>query len=75
MIKSIVEQEVIISEEQKEQNYWDRLNFDSHRWVEVSKGYFKCSFCHTNHTSVMPINGKPFCELNPYIRTTKMKLI
>ncbi len=74
MIKSFVSQELVLSEEEREKLYWDDLNFNSHRWVEYNKGYYKCSFCHNTHTSTMPTSQVSFCELNPYIKTTKMKL-
>jgi len=67
MIKPIQEPEVFLSEEQKEQMYWEELKFNSHRWIETAKGYYQCSFCNTSHTSTMPINGKELCKENPYI--------
>ncbi len=67
MVKSIQEIEIVLSEEQKEQMYWEELKFNSHRWIETSKGYYQCSFCNIFHTSVMPMNGKQLCKDNPYI--------
>lgn len=68
MFKPLKEQEIVFTEEQQEQMYWDNFNFESHRWVEFSKGYYECSFCKLIHTSTMPTNSKSFCQSNPYIK-------
>jgi hypothetical protein len=67
MIKSINEPEVVFTEEEQEQMYWDELKFNSHKWIETHKGYYRCFFCGTYHTSAMPINGKQLCKDNPFI--------
>jgi hypothetical protein len=68
MFKPLKEEEVVLTEEQQEQMYWDNFNFESHRWIEFNKGYYKCSFCNTFHSSIMPINAQSFCLSNPYIK-------
>jgi hypothetical protein len=67
MIKAIKEAEIIITEEQQELMYWEELKFNSHKWVETHKGYYKCSFCGTSHTSAMPMNGKTLCKDNIFL--------
>lgn len=68
MIIPIENPEIILTPEQQERSYWDNLRFNSHRWEEYSQGYYKCSFCESMHTSMMPINFKKLCEKNPYIK-------
>ncbi len=66
-MKAIKEAEVLLTEEQQELMYWEELKFNSHKWIEIHKGYYQCSFCEASHTSVMPINGKSLCKKNPFI--------
>lgn len=54
--------------EQEEKNYWDKLKFDSHKWVEFHEGYYECDFCKAIHTSVMPINHSVLCKENPHLK-------
>lgn len=68
MIKPIKEPEVFLSEAEQEQMYWDELRFNSHRWIEIAKGYYQCYFCNASHTSAMPMNKKELCKDNPYIK-------
>jgi len=56
-----------ITPDQREKMYWDRIIFDSHRWVEFSEGYFKCDFCGSLRTSSMPLSG-PMCKENPHLK-------
>jgi hypothetical protein len=67
MIVPIKNENYIMTPEQEEQMFWDNIKFHSHRWVESSKGYYKCSFCGRLHTSVMPTNIHPLCEKNENI--------
>jgi hypothetical protein len=68
MVKPLKEEEIVLTEEQKEQMFWDNFNFESHKWVEYQKGYYECSFCKSTHTSMMPTSSKSFCLSNPYIK-------
>jgi hypothetical protein len=68
MIKSIPNgEQPKLTEEQEEQQYWDFLKFNSHKWIETHKGYYTCEFCNTTHTSAMPMNGKTLCSKNTNI--------
>jgi hypothetical protein len=67
MIKQLEIEQPKLTEEQEEQQYWDSLKFNSHKWIEHTKGYYSCEFCNTNHTSVMPVNGHTLCSKNPHI--------
>lgn len=55
------------TQEQNELEYWDDMRFNTHRWVELAKGYFQCSFCKVYHTSTTPINIHPICSKNDYL--------
>ena len=68
MFKPLIEEEIVLTEEQKEEMFWDTFNFESHRWVEYQKGYYRCSFCNTFHSSTMPTNAQSFCTKNPFIK-------
>ena len=67
MIKQLEIEQLKLTEEQEEEQYWDLLKFNSHKWIETHKGYYSCEFCNTNHTSAMPMNGKTLCSKNPHI--------
>jgi hypothetical protein len=71
MIKQLEIEQPKLTEEQEEQQYWDSLKFNSHKWIEHTKGYYSCEFCNTNHTSVMPVNGHTLCSKNPHILNQK----
>jgi hypothetical protein len=68
MFITIKEESQEITPDQREKMYWDQLMFDSHRWVEYHKGYYKCEFCEASHTSSMPTNRGPMCKKNPYLK-------
>jgi hypothetical protein len=59
---------IIVTEEQKEKDYYDLLKFDSHKWIEQSNSYYQCEYCKINHTSMMSINGKSLCKENPHLK-------
>ena len=59
---------IIVTEEQKEKDYYDLLKFDSHKWIEQFNGYYQCEYCKINHTSMMSINGKSLCKENPHLK-------
>lgn len=67
MIVPLETHEHYMTPEQKELMYWDELRFNTHRWVELAKGYFQCSFCEVYHTSTTPINIHPICSKNDYL--------
>lgn len=62
-----IEEPQQLTPEQKEQMYWSTWGYDSHKWVEYEKGYYRCSFCDSYRTSMSFINNPPICEKNPYI--------
>jgi len=64
MIVPIKPQEYYYTEEQSEKEFWDDLRFHSHRWIQLSEGYFQCSFCKIFHTSKTPTNIHPLCNKN-----------
>ncbi len=59
---------LVLTEEEKERHYWDLLKYESHRWVEFSKGYYKCSFCDAIHTSLMHLGKYKICPENPNLK-------
>jgi hypothetical protein len=61
---------VTISPEQQEKNYWDKLKFDSHKFIEHHEGYHQCDFCKIWITSMMPLDvaGYSICKENPHLR-------
>ena len=63
----VTNEEIVLTAEQQEKLFWDNWKFESHRWLEHSKGYFTCDFCGVNHTSRMPLSIQNLCMKNPFI--------
>jgi hypothetical protein len=68
-----IKPEVEISKEEEERMYWERFNFDSHKWVEYHPNYFRCEFCELIHTSNISLDGFSICDKNPNLRFVKPK--
>lgn len=68
MFIQLPEPQFNLTPEEKEKRYWDEWRFNSHRFVEYSKGYAECSFCGAIHTSTTPINNFPICPENPFVK-------
>jgi hypothetical protein len=62
------DQQIVLTKEQEDQNYWDLFRYNSHKWVEQAKGYYQCEYCKRNHTSMMVIDKEPFCKENPHLK-------
>jgi len=55
--------------ETAEKMEWHNWAWNSHKWVEISKGYYQCSFCNARWTSVMPIGDNVrLCLHNPILK-------
>ena len=50
--------------------YWAQLKYDSHKWIEYPKGYYKCEFCDSIHTSVRTVDTVNICKKNPNLFPT-----
>ena len=61
----IKEDEIILTPEQQERMYWAQLKYDSHKWIEYHKGYYKCEFCDSIHTSMLSFENVNICKKNP----------
>jgi hypothetical protein len=61
----IKEEKITLSPEQQERMYWAKIKYDSHKWIEYYKGYYKCEFCDSTHTSVLTFDTVNICKKNP----------
>jgi hypothetical protein len=61
----IKEDEIILTPEQQERMYWAKIKYDSHKWIEYHKGYYKCEFCDLIHTSMLSFETVNICKKNP----------
>ncbi len=60
--------ELKIDSNDSEKMQWNNWAWNSHRWVEIQKGYFQCSFCKANWTSTTPIGDNVrLCLRNPIL--------
>ena len=66
----IKEDEIILTPEQQERMYWARIKYDSHKWIEYHKGYYKCEFCDLIHTSTLSFETVNICKKNPNLFPT-----
>jgi hypothetical protein len=66
----IKEDEIILTPEQQERMYWAQLKYDSHKWIEYHKGYYKCEFCDSIHTSMLSFENVNICKKNPNLFPT-----
>jgi len=61
----IKEEEITLTPEQQERMYWTKIKYDSHKWIEYHKGYYKCEFCDSFHTSMLSLENVNICKKNP----------
>ena len=66
----IKEDEIILTPEQQERMYWAQIKYDSHKWIEYHKGYYKCEFCDSIHTSMLSFENVNICKKNPNLFPT-----
>ena len=66
----IKEDEIIFTPEEKERIYWAQLKYDSHKWIEYIKGYYKCEFCDLTHNSMISFENVNICKKNPNLFPT-----
>jgi len=66
----IKEDEIIFTPEEKERIYWAQLKYDSHKWIEHIKGYYKCEFCDLTHNSMLSFENVNICKKNPNLFPT-----
>ena len=66
----IKEDEIILTPEQQERMYWAQIKYDSHKWIEYHKGYYKCEFCDSFHTSMLSFENVNICKKNPNLFPT-----
>ena len=63
-----IKEEFQISEAESEKFYWNKLVWDTHKWIEHHKGYYTCAFCNATFTNMMPIDDNvKLCKDNPII--------
>lgn len=70
MFKPYQRERIELTEEQKDLRALAEWVWNSHFWIEHQPGYYRCEWCGTYHTSLMPMHMdfSRICMGNPIIK-------
>lgn len=58
-----------LTPEELEKQYFEKLRFDSHKFIEIQKGIAACAYCEKKINGNMGVNYKEIqlCPKNPHL--------